>query len=206
MRILNPQVEKDIAEGKPIRLNLGSGGPGGNGRYGVDCVALDGVDIIADLNEPLDLLPDDCADYVYSRHAVEHVANFMALIEEIWRITKPDGLIEIIAPHFSNPYGYSDPTHVRFFGLYTMAYFAEAINQPGTRKVPEYCSDARFYIESTTIEFDCLGFLDRLLIHVVPRLVNRSIRWQDFYERRLAQLYPAWQIRYLIRPDKKRGG
>jgi hypothetical protein len=31
-------------------------------------------------------------------------------------------LIEIIVPHFSNPHYYSDPTHVRFFGLYTMSY------------------------------------------------------------------------------------
>jgi hypothetical protein len=34
------------------------------------------------------------------------------------------------------------------------------------------------------------------------RIVNLGVAWQDFYERRLSHLYHAWQIRYLMKPDK----
>ena len=67
---------------------------------------------------------------IYSRHPLEHVRNFLPLMAELHRVTRPGGRIEIIVPHFSNPYGYSDPTHVRHFGLYTFFYFADEEDQP----------------------------------------------------------------------------
>ena len=36
----------------------------------------------------------------------------------------------------------------------------------------------------------------------LQRFVNRSFRRQDFYERRLSGLLPAWQITYIMRPVK----
>jgi len=58
MKILNPQVKADIDQGKPIKLDLGSGGHSRKGFYSVDHLELDGIDILANLNEPLDLLPE----------------------------------------------------------------------------------------------------------------------------------------------------
>jgi hypothetical protein len=34
------------------------------------------------------------------------------------------------------------------------------------------------------------------------RLVNLNFATQNFYERRLSRLYHAWQIRFLLEPDK----
>ena len=55
--------------------------------------------------------------------------------------------LEVIVPHFSNPRGYSDPTHVRFFGLYSFYYFCAAEDQP-RRKVPSFYCPARFRVQS----------------------------------------------------------
>lgn len=202
MKILNLQTRADIEQGKAIKLNLGSGPSRKQGLYSLDHLELEGVDILADLNEPLDLLPDNCTEYVYSRHALEHIQNFLPLMRELHRITKPGGRIEVVVPHFSNPYFYSDPTHVRFFGLYTMYYFVGPSKQPGSRKVPSFYSDIRFDIESIHIEFYGNSLLDKVVAPFMLRFVNHSISFQDFYERRLCHLFHAWQIRYVMRPEK----
>lgn len=86
-------------------------------------MALPGVDIQADLNEPLDLLPDGSVEAVHCRHLLEHIDRLLHLLDELHRVVRPGGEIDIRVPHFSNPYGYSDPTHVRFFGLYSFFTF-----------------------------------------------------------------------------------
>ncbi len=202
MKILNPKLESDLAEGRSVRLDLGCGKNARNGFYSLDHLEMDGIDVVADLNKPLHLLPDGCSDYIYSNHVLEHVHEFIPLMREIHRITKPGGTIEIIVPHFSNVYGYSDPTHVRFFGLYSMYYFVSPEHQPKIRRVPAFYTDLRFRIKALTIEFYRSGVIDKFLAPVFSRIVNRSISTQDFYERRLAYLFHARQIRYLLEPEK----
>lgn len=201
MRFLNPQVSKDLLEQKPLKLNLGAGGPSGTGFYGIDVAEQPGVDIVADLNRPLDLLPDDCAEVVRSRHTLEHVVELTGLLREIRRITRRDGRIEIIVPHFTNPYAYSDPTHVRFFGIYSMNYFVERSRQR-RRKVPNYTPDVRFHVDSIRIAFYRRGVLDRVVGPFMTWFVNLNFGTQEFYERRLASHFHAWEIRYRLRPDK----
>jgi ubiquinone/menaquinone biosynthesis C-methylase UbiE len=202
MEICNSQIAEDIRTGKPLQLDLGSGGASKKHIYTIDHIALEGVDIVADLNKPLDLLPDNCADYIYTRHALEHIHDFLMAMQEIHRISKPGGTIEIIVPHFSNIYGYSDPTHVRFFGLYTMYYFVKKENQPESRKVPPFYTTFKFKIRSIKIQFYRNGLIDRILSPVLSRFINSNIKFQEFYERRLAMLFHAWQIVYIMEVDK----
>jgi hypothetical protein len=201
MRILNPKLEESLGK-EAIKLDLGCGRNKREGFYAVDHLELEGVDVVADLNEPLHLLPNGCSEYIYSRHALEHVTELLSLMREIYRISRPNSTVEIVVPHFSNVYGYSDPTHVRFFGLYSMYYFVSPENQPQTRRVPAFYTDARFVINSLTIEFYRSGIIDRVLAPIFFRLVNLNIHTQDFYERRLSHLFHAWQIRYILTPEK----
>src|SRR4051812_22266165 len=122
MQILNPAVRQDLEAGRRLRLNLGCGLRRLPGFYNVDHVSLPGVDILADLEEPLAELPDDSVEQIYCRHTLEHVQRLLELLADLHRVTHADGRLELIVPHFSNPYGYSDPTHVRFFGLYSFFY------------------------------------------------------------------------------------
>jgi len=204
MKILNPQVHSDLATGRGLRLNLGSGGRPLPGFYNLDHLPLPGVDILADLNEPFAELPDDSVDEVYCRHTLEHVTRFLELLTELHRVTRPQGRIEVIVPHFSNPYYYSDPTHVRFFGLYTFFYFCDEGDQP-LRKVPSFYLPQRFRVESITCRLLKASVLDRLLRVVWEPLINRNLRWLDWYERRLCRWLPANDIRYVLRPRKDAG-
>ena len=125
MSILNQSLADDLAAGRPVKLNLGSGGTLKPGYWGVDLLALPGVDVQADLNQPLDWLPDNSIEEIFSRHALEHVEQILPLMRELHRVVKPAGVLRIVVPHFSNPYYYSDLTHRHPFGLYSFFYFCD---------------------------------------------------------------------------------
>ena len=201
MRILNSAISDDLQAGRDLRLNLGSGKRSKPGFYNVDLLALPHTDIQADLNEPLSEIPDNSVSEIYTRHTLEHVSRLLELMAELYRVTKPGGRIEIIVPHFSNPYYYSDPTHVRFFGLYSFFYFCDEEDQP-RRKVPSFYLPERFRVESVRCKILRESLWDKLLGFAVQPLINRSLGWLDRYERRLCRWIPANDIRYILRPKK----
>ena len=86
MKIVNPAVRSDFAAGVPLRLDLGCGPRPRPGFYGVDRADLPGVDIVADLNEPLTDLPNNSVAEVYTRHTLEHVEKLLDLLTEIHRV------------------------------------------------------------------------------------------------------------------------
>ena len=133
-------------------IDIGCGMHKYPGSTGIDKIGLDGVDIVCDVEESGLPFRDDSIDVVYSRHFLEHVDNFEYVIKDIHRVLKLDGTANIIVPHFSNPLGYSDPTHKRFFGYYTFDYFCPEQYQ-GRRKVPTYYADFRFRIIDKKLEF-----------------------------------------------------
>jgi SAM-dependent methyltransferase len=201
MKILNPEVERDLQAGRKLRLNLGCGLRRLPGYYNVDRVALPGVDILADLEAPLTELPDDSVEAIYCRHTLEHVTALMGLLAELHRVTHPDGNLEVIVPHFSNPYAYSDPTHVRFFGLYSFYYLSDEADQP-RRKVPNFYMPQRFRVEEVQFNLLKSSVFDKVVRAVLRPLINRSVDWLDWYERRLCRLWPVDDIHWRLRPVK----
>lgn len=69
-------------------------------RPNVDIRKCDGVDLVADLNQPLPT-PGDQFDGVFSMYAIEHVSwrNVRTLIAEAFRLLKPGGRAVFIAPN-----------------------------------------------------------------------------------------------------------
>ena len=201
MRIVNSAIYHDLERGIPLKLNLGAGERTQPGFYNVDLVPLQGVDVVADLNLPLALIPDNCVTEIRSRHTLEHVRELLPLLAEIHRICVPDARIEITTPHFSNPLGYSDPTHLRFFGLYTFHYFCDAADQP-SRKVPGFYMPERFRVESVRFNLMKRGIFDRIIHSVLQAAADRSFRFMEWYERRLCWLFPVSSIQYVLRPKK----
>ncbi|WP_137937967.1 methyltransferase domain-containing protein [Chitinivorax sp. B] len=201
MKILNPAVQAALQSGAPIKLNVGGGTTRRDGYFNIDLVALPEVDIVADLNAPLSLLPDNCVSAVYTSHVLEHVTNLLGLMEELHRVCRPDAMLEIIVPHFSSPLYYSDPTHVRPWGIYTIGYFMDREDQIG-RKVPSYYSQARFKLLERRLVFSRSNLFDRLLVPALRAVLNRWFAAMEVYERRWAWIYPALEIRMMVTPKK----
>jgi len=199
--IINPSVIEDIGSGRKISLNLGAGNQKIPGFYNVDLVELDGVDIIANLEEPLDKLADDSVSRIYSNQTFEHVRDLFGLLSEINRVCVDGAQCEIIVPHFANPYFHSDPTHVRQFGLFSMHYFIDA-NQQWRRKVPSYYSKTKFDLLDAQFVFYRDTVFDHLVTPLATRLVNLNRAVQHTYERRFCWLFPPASIKFILRVSK----
>ncbi len=107
---------------KPVIVNLGAGPTKYPGSFGVDICRRAGVDLICDLEQPLPFLSDS-VDTVQSSHVVEHIRNFVSLMEEVYRICKPGATVLISVPYYTSRGAFTDPTHIRFFTEYTFQVF-----------------------------------------------------------------------------------
>ena len=205
VEFLNPEIPRLLARGEGLRLELGGGKRRTPEFLSLDLVRGTQPDILADLNEPLTLLPDDSVAEVRTKHTLEHVEKLLPLLAELHRVVRPGGLIDVQVPHFSNPYGYSDPTHVRFFGMYSFHYFSAPEDQP-RRKVPSFYAAPRFRVESVKVRLMKETWFERAVRTALEPLANRSLGALDRYERRWCRLFPANDIRYLLRPCKEAAG
>lgn len=191
--LLKIDLEQILNSGKPIIVELGCGRDKTPGTIGIDRLDLPGVDIVADIEDGLDFLPDNSVDEIYARSCFEHIQNFAGLMSEIVRVLKIDGKAFIYVPHFSNPYYYSDPTHARFFGLYSFFYFVDSAHQP-KRKVPDYYFDTKIRIVSQRLVFDSPFLFRKVIKRLIGTIFNLSKFLQEFYEENLCYLFPCYGI------------
>ncbi len=201
MKILNPAVTADLAAGRLLKLDLGSGTRPTPGHYGVDHADLPGVDIAASLEKPLSALPDNSVAAVVTRHTFEHIVNLLPLLQEIHRVVVPGGTVDVEVPHFSDPYGMSDPTHVRFFGLYTFHYFSDDAYQP-RKPVPNFYIPQRFAIQSIKFKLVPTLLMNKPVRRLTTKILNCSFRLQDWYERAMCRSFPVSSIKYALTVKK----
>lgn len=192
-------LEKQHAD-TPFVLELGCGARKRMATaVGVDLLDAPGVDVVGDIYEVLAALQKGVVDAVHAYHFIEHVPDLPRLMRELERVVKPGGMVEFVAPHFSSPYFYSDPTHRSFFGLYTFCYFAGGASF--SRQVPTYGNDLKFTIESVDLVFkSSRPFYVR---HGIKRLIgmffNSCTYMQEFYEENLCYFFPCYEVRYQLR-------
>ncbi len=194
-------LEKRLSE-RPVAVELGCGRNKPAERIGIDRVDLPTADIVASLEDGLPYLPDNSVDALYAHSVLEHVRNFDGLMAEIVRVLRPDGRAHVYVPHFSNPYQFSDYTHVRPFGFYTFAYFMETRRQY-RRKVPNFYNGTRIRMLSQTLVFESPFFLSRLIKRAFGFVVNRGSILQELYEAHFCYLFPCQGIYVVFAPDKE---
>jgi ubiquinone/menaquinone biosynthesis C-methylase UbiE len=192
-----------VGNASHIELELGCGNRKRNRQaIGVDMLDYPDVDIVGDIYEVLASFPAQSVDAVYSYHFVEHVPDVPRLLFELARIVKPKGHVEFVAPHFSNPYFYSDPTHRSFFGLYTFCYFAN--KSPFARAVPTYGYKAEFRIAKVDLVFKSTRpFIVRYGIkRLIGSLFNSCIYMRELYEENFCYLFPCYEVHYVLRREE----
>lgn len=195
--LIKIDINKRIQDDYPIIIDIGCGKKKKPGRIGIDQVDLPGVDIVADIESGLPFFSDNSVDEIHCRSVLEHIGNFEYLLKEMMRVLKPDGKLHVFVPHFSNPYYYSDPTHVRAFGLYTFYYFVDAEYQL-RRKVPNFYSDFRIQIVSQRLIFRSKFGLFGFFWKAFGKLINSCKLFQEYYEENLVYKIPAHGIEFVI--------
>lgn len=186
-----------------VRLDIGCGRSKFKGTLGVDLVPLPGVDVVADLTRGLPFR-DSSVSEIYTSHTLEHVENLPAVMEELWRVCKPNALVHIWVPHASCPFvTWIDPTHKRGMTIETFSYFNPATNHLS------YYSKARFEIVHARLNLSTIGMrragLRRsrgLLAMIVEAVANRSRAWQYRAERWWGPLIGFDEARVVLRAIK----
>jgi SAM-dependent methyltransferase len=190
----NNSKEKLKSE-KFIQVELGCGANKKiQNAISVDMVDLDGVDIIANINDGLPF-DDNSIDEIYSYHFLEHVDSLENTLKEIHRVLKNGGKNIGSVPHFANPYFYSDPTHNSFFGLYSFSYFDK--NQKiFKRKVPTFYINSFFEVTSLKLGFTS-PFVGRYAFKkVIGFIANLTSYTKEFYEENLCYIIPPYEIKF----------
>lgn len=109
-----------------LRLNLGCGRDIRPGWVNIDSAPLPGVDYVVDFDgKPV--LPFDDGSVAYSEgvHVIEHLADPLPFMEELWRVTRPGGRAVFRCPYGSTDDADEDPTHVRRMFAGSWAYFGQ---------------------------------------------------------------------------------
>lgn len=148
------------------------------GRIGIDHKAAPGVNIVCDLNTllvystarapgedapslvaPPGSLPvrmrglpfeDNSIESIVSHHFLEHMGDgFIPLIDEVYRVLKPDGIFRAVTPLFPSTSAVEDATHCRYFMDRTWDAFC---GTPGEE--PNNCWLASFSVPYTKARFN----------------------------------------------------
>jgi SAM-dependent methyltransferase len=168
------------------------------GAVSIDIRDCETVDVVGDVYDVLARIPDASVDAVYSSHFVEHLDDVERFVLELGRVMKIGGVVTTVAPHFSNPYFYSDYTHRRAFGLYSFSYLSrDAVFR---RTVPRYIADTGFDLVSARLIFKAPRpfYVGWALGRVAQTLVNVTTATKEWYERRWCYLMPCYEVEYVL--------
>lgn len=118
-------------EGHDWVLNVGSGSKIRNLKkcVNLDICWNDKLDIVADLNFSMPFR-DGVFGGVLADNVIEHVSNIIPLMNEVFRVLKNGGRMEIWVPYFNSTWAIADPTHVRHFNEKSFIYFSKDFPDP----------------------------------------------------------------------------
>jgi len=200
---LQKDVLKQVRERKDLYLELGCGNRKRHpSAVCIDLIPGDCVDIVGDIHEVLGLFPDNCVSAVFTYHCLEHIKELPSLMSTLARIMKMDGTLRVVAPHFSNPYFYSDPTHVTPFGLYTFSYLAK--EKLFTRRVPNYARAGQFDLCRVQLIFKSPRpfYMRWGFKKLFQAFFNMNRYLMEFYEENLCYLIPCYEIVYELKRNE----
>ena len=175
-----------------VKLDIGCGLKKREGFLGIDIVRTESVDIIAKVEN----LPfkDSSVDVIYTRHTLEHVDDFEKAVKEMWRISKPNAIIEIIVPFWAHHRAHY-PFHKRFFDRFSFDVYSVQKENKTFVADPE----VRFFIEKIRYKFQIKRFPFSYFYRILEKLANK---YYNTYESTFANIFPAYEIYFKLRVIK----
>ena len=176
-----------------MKLHLGCGVDKKDGYVNCDCSSMVNPDIVMDIEDKLPF-DDNSVDEILMNHILEHINNFIQLMHEIHRVSKPGCKIIIRTPFYSAWGQFNDPTHVRFFTPYTFDYFKHGLYSHEVG-----CDTDMFNVNKVVINFG-VGPSSKFNFLINP-IVNLS---HKIYCRFFAWIFPCSEIYYELEVIKVR--
>ncbi len=173
---------------KHDKLNIGCGTDIKKGYVNCDVVKLPGVDVVFNLEKFPWPFPDNSFKEIICSHILEHLSDFNAVINEIWRISEPGAKIKVYSPYYVGWSYAADPSHKTIFCYRTFDYYAVNPSRKARYRT-DFGSTARFRILKRRI-----GFSQNKILNSVFNPVINSFPLA--YERFFFFWFPAAGIDY----------
>lgn len=187
-----------VSQMDSVILDLGCGPAKRNKNWiGIDILDYEGVDIVGDIYEIVRSFPDNSVDEVHAYHFFEHIPDVYGLLFELRRALKKGGIIEVVVPHFSNAYYYSDYTHKSFFGLYSFSYMVK--DNILRRRVPNYQSQIDLQLHKVFLRFKSPFYITHCIRKVWQLFFNCTDLMKEIYEDSWSRNFPCYEIQYIIK-------
>lgn len=160
----------------------------------MDCLPLQEVDIVHDLNMFPYPFKNDEVDELWMDNVLEHLSCPVRVMEEIFRICSDGAIVHISVPYFRSAYAFIDPTHLNYFGINWFNYF-----DPNHTFQQKY-SYSKVTFRVNNIEFDRewkkKGPFQKLIIWIANKR-------PDFYEFKLSHLVPLHSLYFNLSVIKR---
>ena len=158
---------------------------------GLDFYDKEEADVFCDLEKGKLPFKDNEFDGIITTHVLEHVRNLIPLIDEMWRVTKPGGVIFIEVPYFASSLAHSSIDHVRFFSYTSF--------NPYTKKDPTH-----HLWEPTTFEVKAsYAFSGHFGLRTIGKIVDLfSNNFPRIYQRLFCFILPTEIVKYKLKVIK----
>lgn len=103
---------------------------------------------------------DNTYDYVLIKSVFEYLEEPRKVLDELWRICKPNAVIEIQTPHYNNTGAYNDMDYKHYFCEKT---FITLVNEPYT-----LVKKGRFEIQSIVLQPTRIG-------RMIPKRIRNNM-------------------------------
>jgi len=158
-------------------LDLGSGSFPYDAKETEEVVSVDirpetGPTIVHDLSVIPYPFADNSFDLIHISHVLEHLPDNVRVMDEIYRIMKPNGKLIVRVPHFSSHSAWGDPTHLRAYSSYQFRYYS--------RNHRDHYGNCDFELMMVKLRYTRLrrGFMvSTLLSPVINGLANLNVRF-----------------------------
>ena len=145
-------------------LSIGAGMDRIEGAVHLDRVALPGIEVVWDIEKLPWPLGSNCWDRVVAMDVLEHVDNIVGVLDEVNRVLKVGGVLELQVPQWGTVNEAIDPTHKRSFTELTFDYWC-----PGTMLGDKYWG----YTTTAYKKISCRVQEQNELVVVLEKLGNK---------------------------------
>lgn len=171
------QSHSDSVNKRPHILDIGCGAAKIPGAIGIDVRPGLEVDVVHNLNVYPWPFEDNTFDKCIFSGSLECLDSVLKSMEEVHRITRPGGRVEIHTTHFAASNSYWDPLQKWHFSYYTFDYFLEDFTYP-------IYTDRKYRMIRKEFIFSRKWGLGRILSTLSTR------RYEKYYARR----FPPYRL------------